>query len=52
VGLTVNGTHQLHAYVGDVILLGNNVDAVNDSMENLIDASWSRNKRGEINLEK
>jgi hypothetical protein len=47
VGLKLNGTHQHLAYVGDVNLLGDNIDTINKNTESLIDASkeiLSRNK--------
>jgi hypothetical protein len=38
-GLKLNGTHQLLAYVDDVNLLGDNIDNINKNTETLIDAS-------------
>jgi hypothetical protein len=50
VGLKVNGTHQLLAYVDDLNLLGDNIDTINKNTETLINAS----KEGglEVNIEK
>jgi hypothetical protein len=39
VGLKLNGTHQLLAYV-NVDLLGDNTDTINKVTKTLIDASW------------
>jgi hypothetical protein len=39
VGLKLNGTHQLLAYVDDVNLLGDNIDIINENTETLINAS-------------
>jgi hypothetical protein len=39
VGLKLNGTHQLLAYVDDVTLLGYNTDTIEKSTETLIHAS-------------
>jgi hypothetical protein len=39
VGLKLNGTHQLLAYVDDVTLLGDNIDTIKKNTETLIDAS-------------
>jgi hypothetical protein len=39
VGLKLNGAHQLLAYVDDLNLLGDSIDAINKSTETLIDAS-------------
>jgi hypothetical protein len=39
VGLKLNGTHQLLAYVDDVNLLGDNVDTIKKNTKTLIDAS-------------
>jgi hypothetical protein len=39
VGLKLNWTHQLLAYVVDVNLLGDNIDAIKNNAETLIDAS-------------
>jgi hypothetical protein len=39
VGLKLNGTHQLLAYVDDMNLLGDNTDTVKKNTETLIDAS-------------
>jgi hypothetical protein len=38
-GLKLNGTQQLLAYVDDVNLLENDIDAINRKAETLIDAS-------------
>jgi hypothetical protein len=38
-GLKLNGTHQLLSYADDVILLGDNIDAIKKNTETLIDAS-------------
>jgi hypothetical protein len=49
-GLKLNGTHKLPAYVDDVNLLEDSVDTINNSTETLINAS---KKVGlEINVEK
>jgi hypothetical protein len=50
VGLKLNGTHQLLAYVDDVNLLGDNIDTVEKNTETLIDASKEIGL--EINIEK
>jgi hypothetical protein len=50
VGLKLNGTHQLLAYVGDVNLLGDNIDTIKKNTETLIDAS--KEVGLEINVEK
>jgi hypothetical protein len=39
-GLKLNGTHQLLAYVDDMNLLGDNIATVNKNTETLIDASY------------
>jgi hypothetical protein len=39
VELKLNGTHLLLAYVGDVTLLGDNIDTIKKNTETLIDAS-------------
>jgi hypothetical protein len=39
VGLKLNGTHQLLAYVDDMNLLTDNIDTINKNTETLIDAS-------------
>jgi hypothetical protein len=39
VGLKLNGTHQLLAYVDVVNLLGDNIDTLNKNTERVIDAS-------------
>jgi hypothetical protein len=39
VGLKLNGTHLLLAYIDDMNLLGNNIDTVKKNKETLIDAS-------------
>jgi hypothetical protein len=39
VGLKLNGTHQLLAYVDDVNFLGDNMDTVKKNTYNLIDSS-------------
>jgi hypothetical protein len=39
VGLKLNGTHQLLAYVDDVTLLGDNIDTIKKNTEILIDTS-------------
>jgi hypothetical protein len=49
-GLTLNGTHQLLTYSGDINLLGDSVDAVKKNTETLIDAS--KEVCLEINVEK
>jgi hypothetical protein len=38
-GRKLNGTHQLLVYAEDVILLGDNIDAIKQNMETFIDAS-------------
>jgi hypothetical protein len=50
VGLKLNGTHQLLAYVDDVNLLGDNIDTIEKNTETLIDASKVVGL--EINVEK
>jgi hypothetical protein len=50
VGLKLNGTHQLLAYVDDVNLLVGNIDTIKKNIETLIDAS--KEVCLEINLEK
>jgi hypothetical protein len=37
VGVKLNGTHQLLAYVGDVNLLGHNIHTINKNTETIID---------------
>jgi hypothetical protein len=49
-GLKMNGTHQLLAYVDDVNLLGDNIDTINKNTETLIDAS--KEVGPEVNVEK
>jgi hypothetical protein len=39
VGLKLNGTHRLLAYVDDMNLLEDNIDTINKNTETLIDAS-------------
>jgi hypothetical protein len=39
VGLKLNGTHQLLVYVGDINLLGDNMDNIKDNVETLTGAS-------------
>jgi hypothetical protein len=39
VGLNLNGTHQLLAYIDDVVLLGDNTDTTNKNKATLFDAS-------------
>jgi hypothetical protein len=39
VGLKLNGTHQLLTYADDVNLLGDNIDAINENTQTLIDDS-------------
>jgi hypothetical protein len=48
VGLTLNGTHQLLAYVDDVNILGSIIDAIKKNTETLFDAS--KEVRLEINV--
>jgi hypothetical protein len=49
-GLKLNGTHELLAYLDDVNLLGDNIHIINKNTRTLIDAS---NEVGlEVNLEK
>jgi hypothetical protein len=50
VGLKLNGTHQLLAYVDDVNLLGGNIDTIKKNWETLIDVS--KEVGLEINVEK
>jgi hypothetical protein len=50
VGLKLNGTYQLLAYVDDVNLLGDNIDTIKGNSETLIDAS--KEVGLEINVEK
>jgi hypothetical protein len=50
VGLKLNGTHQLLAYINDVNLLGYNIDTIKKNTETLIDAS--KEVGLEINVEK
>jgi hypothetical protein len=50
VGLKLNGTHQLLAYVDDVNLLGDNMDTIKKNTEILIDADKEVDL--EINVEK
>jgi hypothetical protein len=50
VGLKLNGTHHLLAYVDDVNLLGDNIDTMKKTTETLIDASEEVGL--EINIEK
>jgi hypothetical protein len=49
-GLKLNGTHELLAYVDDVNLLGDNIDTIKKNTETLIDAS--KEVGLEINSEK
>jgi hypothetical protein len=39
VGLKLNGTHQLLAYIDDVNLPGDNIDTIKKNTETVIDAS-------------
>jgi hypothetical protein len=39
VGLKLNGTHQLLAYIDDVNLLGDHIDTVKKNTETLVDAN-------------
>jgi hypothetical protein len=50
VGLKLNGTHQLVAYTGDVNLLGDNIDTINENTETLTDAN--KEVGLEINIDK
>jgi nitrous oxide reductase len=50
VGLKLNETHQLLAYVDDVNLLGDNIDTINKNTENLIDVS--KDVGLEVNIQK
>jgi hypothetical protein len=50
VGLKLNGTHQLLAYIEDVSLLGDNIDTMKKNTETLIDAI--KDVDLEINVEK
>jgi hypothetical protein len=50
VGLKLNWTHQLMAYVDDMNLLGHNIDAIKKNTEILID--FSKEVGLEINIEK
>jgi hypothetical protein len=50
VGLNLNETHQLTAYVDDVNLLGDNIDTIKKNTKILIDASIEVGL--EINLDK
>jgi uncharacterized protein (UPF0335 family) len=50
VGLKLDRTHQLLAYVNDVNLLEDNTTTINKNVENLIDAS--KEVGLEINIEK
>jgi hypothetical protein len=50
VGLKLNGTHQLLAYVDDVNLLGDNIDTIKKNTKTLSDAS--KEVGLEINIEK
>jgi hypothetical protein len=50
VGLKLNGTHQLLAYVDDVNLLGDDIDTIKKNMGTLIDASKEVGLK--INVEK
>jgi hypothetical protein len=49
-GLKLNGTHQLLAYADDVNLVGDNIHAIKDNRDILIDAS--KEVGLEINVEK
>jgi hypothetical protein len=50
VGLKLNGTRQLLAYADNMNLLGDNIDAIKNNTETLIDAS--KEVGLEINVEK
>jgi hypothetical protein len=50
VGLKLNGTHQLLAYVDYVNLLGDNIDIINKNTETFIDAS--KEVGLEVNIDK
>jgi hypothetical protein len=50
VGLKLNGTHQILAYVDDLNLLGDNIDTINKNKETLIDAS--KEVGLQVNIEK
>jgi hypothetical protein len=50
VGLKLNGTHRLLAYVDDENLLADNIDTINKNTETLIDAS--KEVGLEVNIEK
>jgi hypothetical protein len=39
IGLKLNGTRQLLAYIEEVNLLGDNIDTINRNMETIIDVS-------------
>jgi hypothetical protein len=50
VGLQLNWTHRLLAYVDDMNLLGDNIDTINKNTQTLIDAS--KEVGLEVNVEK
>jgi hypothetical protein len=50
VGLKLNGTHQLLAYIDDMNLMGNDIDTTKKNTETLIDAN--KEVGPEINVKK